>query len=253
MNARKPFVAGNWKMNLERKSALGLALSVRDSVGRRDDVDVAVFPPFVYLDEIARALAGSMVKTGAQNCADEVSGAFTGEVSPAMLVDVGAKYVLIGHSERRHVYGEGDELVGRKVRLALEHGLDPILCVGETLEQRQAKQTEHVVGEQLARGLAGVDGRAIQTRVTVAYEPVWAIGTGLNATPAQAGEVHAYLRGVLAGLYNEAAADRTRILYGGSVKPDNVLALMAVPGLDGVLVGGASLSPESFLPLLEFR
>lgn len=253
MSTRKPFVAGNWKMNLERKTALGLALSVRDSVGRRDDVDVAVFPPFVYLDEIARALAGSMVKTGAQNCADEVSGAFTGEVSPPMLVDVGATYVLIGHSERRHVYGEGDELVGRKVRLALEHGLSPILCVGETLEQRQAKQTEHVVGEQLARGLAGVDGRAIQTRVTIAYEPVWAIGTGLNATPAQAGEVHTYLRGVLAGLYNESAADRTRILYGGSVKPDNVRALMSVTGVDGVLVGGASLTPESFLPLLEFR
>ncbi len=253
MSTRKPFVAGNWKMNLERKTALGLALSVRDSVGRRDDVDVAVFPPFVYLDEIARALAGSLVKCGAQNCCDENAGAFTGEISPAMLVDVGATYVLIGHSERRHVYGEGDELVGRKVKLALEHGLSPILCVGETLEQRQAKRTEQVVGEQLARGLAGVDGRALQARVTVAYEPVWAIGTGLNATPAQAGEVHAYLRGVLAGLYNDAAAERTRILYGGSVKPDNVRALMAVPGVDGVLVGGASLKPESFLPLLEFR
>jgi len=253
MSTRKPFVAGNWKMNLERKTALGLALAVRDSVGRRDDVDVAVFPPYVYLDEVARSLAGSMVKTGAQNCSDEVSGAFTGEISPAMLVDVGATYVLIGHSERRHLYGEGDELVGRKVRLALEHGLSPILCVGETLAEREAKRTEQVVGAQLAAGLAGVDGRALQTRITVAYEPVWAIGTGLNATPAQAGEVHAYLRGVLAGLYNEAAAERTRILYGGSVKPDNVRALMAVPGVDGVLVGGASLKPESFLPLLEFR
>jgi triosephosphate isomerase len=253
MSARKPFVAGNWKMNLERKTALGLALAVRDSVGRREDVDVAVFPPYVYLDEVARALAGSMVRCGAQNCADEVSGAFTGEISPAMLVDVGVTHVLVGHSERRHLYGEGDELVGRKVRLAIEHGLSPILCVGETLEQRDAKATEKIVGEQLARGLAGIDGRALQTRVTVAYEPVWAIGTGRNATPAQAGEVHAYLRGVLAGLYNEAAAERTRILYGGSVKPDNVRALMAVAGVDGVLVGGASLKPETFLPLLEFR
>ncbi len=253
MSARKPFVAGNWKMNLERKSALGLALAVRDSVGRREDVDVAVFPPFVYLDEIARALAGSLVAVGGQNCSDESAGAFTGEVSPAMLVDVGARHVLIGHSERRHIYGEGDDLVSRKVRLALEHGLAPILCVGETLEERQAKRTEKVVGEQLARGLSGVDGRVVQTRVTVAYEPVWAIGTGLNATPAQAGEVHAYLRGVVGGLYNDSVADRTRILYGGSVKPDNVRSLMAVPGVDGVLVGGASLRAETFLPLLEFR
>ncbi len=253
MSARKPFVAGNWKMNLERKSALGLALTVRDAVGRRDDVEVAVFPPYVYLDEISRALAGSMVRCGAQNASDEISGAFTGEISPAMLVDVGATYVLLGHSERRHVYGEGSELIGRKMKLALEHGLSPILCVGETLEERQAKRTEQVVGEQVARGLAGIDGRALQSRVTIAYEPVWAIGTGLNATPALAGEVHAYLRGVLGGLYNESAADRTRILYGGSVKPDNIRALMAVPGVDGVLVGGASLKPESFLPLLEFR
>jgi triosephosphate isomerase len=253
MSSRKPFVAGNWKMNLERKTALGLALAVRDSVGRRDDVDVAVFPPCVYLDEVARALSGSMVKAGGQNCADELSGAFTGEISPAQLVDVGATYVLLGHSERRHVYGEGDELVGRKVRLAIACGLSPILCVGETLEQRQGKATEKVVGEQLARGLAGVDGRALQQGVTVAYEPVWAIGTGLNATPAQAGEVHDYLRGVLAGLYNDSVAERVRILYGGSVKPDNVRSLMAVPGVDGVLVGGASLNPETFLPLLEFR
>jgi triosephosphate isomerase len=253
MSLRKPFVAGNWKMNLERKTALGLALAVRDAVGRRDDVDVAVFPPFVYLDEIARALAGSMVRCGAQNCSDEPSGAFTGEISPAMLVDVGATHVLLGHSERRHIYGEGNELVGRKVKLALESGLSPILCVGETLEERDAKRTEHVVGEQLARGLSGVDGRTLQTRITLAYEPVWAIGTGRNATPAQAGEVHAYMRGVLAGLYNEAAAEGTRILYGGSVKPDNVRALMAVRGVDGVLVGGASLKPDSFLPLLEFR
>ncbi|MBL8860832.1 MAG: triose-phosphate isomerase [Planctomycetes bacterium] len=253
MSARKPFVAGNWKMNLERKTALGLALAVRDAVGRREDVDVAVFPPFVYLDEVARALAGSRVRCGAQNCSDEPSGAFTGEIAPAMLVDVGATHVIVGHSERRHLYGEGSELVGRKVQLALEHGLSPILCVGETLEERDARRTESVVGEQLARGLAGVDGRALQTRVTLAYEPVWAIGTGRTATPAQAGEVHAYLRGVLAGLYNEPAAENTRILYGGSVKPDNVRALMAVRGVDGVLVGGASLKPETFLPLLEFR
>jgi triosephosphate isomerase len=253
MSARKPFVAGNWKMNLERKTALGLALAVRDAVGRRDDVEVAVFPPYVYLDEIARALAGSLVRCGAQNCSDEPSGAFTGEISPAMLVDVGATHVIVGHSERRHVYGEGSELVGRKVKLALESGLSPILCVGETLAERDARRTEYVVGEQLARGLAGVDGRALQARVTVAYEPVWAIGTGRNATPAQAGEVHGYLRGVLAGLYNEAAAENVRILYGGSVKPENVRALMAVRGVDGVLVGGASLKPDTFLPLLEFR
>lgn len=249
---RKPFIAGNWKMNLERKSALGLAVAVREHFGAREDLDCALCPPFVYLDEVARALAGSRIKVGAQNCCDERSGAFTGEVSAEQLVDVGCDLVILGHSERRHLYGEGDELVNRKVHAALDAGLDVILCVGETLAQRDAKETEKVVGKQLGAGLSGVEATRMQ-RVTVAYEPVWAIGTGRNATPEQAGAVHVYLRGVLSGLYNDGLANLVRIQYGGSVKPANVRALMAASDVDGCLVGGASIQADTFLPLLDYR
>jgi triosephosphate isomerase len=249
---RKPYIAGNWKMNLERESALGLVSILRERVGQREDVDVAVFPPFVYLDEIARALGGSPIRVGAQNCCDEVSGAFTGEVSAAMLLDVGAEIVILGHSERRHVYGESDDLVNRKVHAALDAGLEVILCVGETLEERDSGRTEKVVGAQLTQGVSGLDAHDMQ-RVTLAYEPVWAIGTGRNATPKQAGEAHSYLRGVLAGLFNESVAENVRIQYGGSVKPGNVRELMAVPEVDGCLVGGASIQADTFIPLIEFR
>lgn len=248
---RTPFLAGNWKMNLNRRSALELVEVLRERVGDRRDVDVAVFPPSVYVDEIARALMGSPIRVGGQNCCDEESGAFTGEVSAAMLTDVGAELVLIGHSERRHVYGEGDELICRKVHTALGVGLDVILCVGETIEEREAGRTEQVVAGQLRAGLEGIDEGCMK-RVTVAYEPVWAIGTGHTATTAQASEVHAYLRGLLGGLYSESVAAATRIQYGGSVKPDNVAELMAATDIDGALVGGASLKPESFLPIIEF-
>jgi triosephosphate isomerase len=251
-SGRRPILAGNWKMNLERKSALGLASAVRDRVGEREDVEVALFPPFVYLDEVARLLSGAKVKVGAQNCCDEASGAFTGEISAAMLVDVGCDWVILGHSERRHLYGEGDALVGAKVKAALAAGLKPIVCVGETLEEREGKATEQVVSRQLSAALAGV-ARADMARLVVAYEPVWAIGTGKTATPEQAGEVHRHLRGALGGLHDMEVAKATRILYGGSVKPDNVRALMQVADIDGCLVGGASLKAESFLPLLEFR
>jgi len=246
---RKPYIVGNWKMNLERKSALGLVAQLREHAALRPGVDVGVAPPFVYLDEIARALNGSNVKVGAQNCCDEPQGAFTGEISAAQLVDVGARFVILGHSERRHLYGEGDALVHRKVHAAIDAGLDVILCVGETLEERQRKETEKVIGRQLTHGLMEVSAQEL-LRVTVAYEPVWAIGTGQVATPKQAGEAHAYLRGVLAGLYSESLADQTRIQYGGSVKPDNVRELLALPDVDGALVGGASLKAESFLALI---
>ncbi|MBI5363023.1 MAG: triose-phosphate isomerase [Planctomycetes bacterium] len=249
---RKPFIAGNWKMNLERKSALDLVARIKEHVGARDDVDVAVFPPFVYVDEVARALRGSKIAVGAQNCCDEPHGAFTGEISAAQLADVGATLVILGHSERRHVYGEGNELVNRKVHAALDKGLAVILCVGETLEQRQAKQTEKVIGGQLTAGLAGVSARDL-LKITIAYEPVWAIGTGQVATAKQAGEAHAYLRGVLGGVYTDSLADQTRIQYGGSVKPDNVKELLLVPDVDGCLVGGASLKAETFLPLIDGR
>ncbi len=248
---RKPFLAGNWKMNLERKQALALVAALRERVGDRTDREVAVCPPFVYLDEVARALSGSPIRVGAQNACDEASGAFTGEVSVAMLRDVGCDLVVLGHSERRHLYGESDDLVNAKVHRALGAGLDVILCVGERIEERRDGRTESVVRQQATLGLEGVS-RADMARVTLAYEPVWAIGTGEVATPQQAGAVHAYLRGILAGLYDGAVAAATRIQYGGSVKADNVAALMAVPDVDGALVGGASLAADSFLPIIDY-
>ena len=248
---RRPFLAGNWKMNLDRRAALDLVHKVRAAADRRSDVDVAVFPSYVYLDEVARALAGSRVRLGAQDMCHEDEGAFTGAVSATMLKDVGCELVILGHSERRHVFGESDELVGAKVRKAIASGLDPILCVGETIDERQGGQTEDVVRRQLVTGLEDVTA-AQMARVTIAYEPVWAIGTGLTATTEQAGAVHDYLRGVLAGLYDEALADTVRIQYGGSVKPANVAELMAVEGIDGALVGGAALDGDSFTAIIEF-
>ena len=249
---RKPYIAGNWKMNLERKSALGLVGQLRERAGARTDLDVAVFPPFVYLDLVVRALAGSSIRVGAQNCSHAQSGAFTGEVSAGMLADLGATTVIVGHSERRQHFGESDQLVNAKLLAALAAGLDAILCVGETLEERNQKLTEKVIGRQLTAGLKGVAPRDLD-RLTVAYEPVWAIGTGVNATPQQASAAHAYLRGVFAGLYQDGLAERLRIQYGGSVKPDNARAILSAPDVDGCLVGGASIQAESFLGILESR
>jgi triosephosphate isomerase len=247
---RKAFVAGNWKMNLERKSALSLCAALREARGTSAAPRVAVAPPFVYLAEVAAALRGSTILVGAQDVGDRVSGAFTGEVSAAMLKDVGAAFAIVGHSERRHVYGEGDELTNQKALRALEAGLEVILCVGETLAERQAKKTETVVARQLTQGLAGV-ARADLARVTVAYEPVWAIGTGQNATPEQASQVHQYLRGVLSGLYDERAAEALVIQYGGSVSASNAAAILRAPDVDGALVGGASLKLDTFLPIID--
>lgn len=245
---RTPYVAGNWKMNLDRRAAGELAAAIRDHAA--DGVDVGLFPAMVHLDEVTRITAGSHVRVGGQNCSDEVSGAFTGEVSSQMLKDIGTTVVLLGHSERRHVYGETDEFISRKVRRALEDGLDVMLCVGETLDERNGGQTETVCRTQLSAGLEGVE-RAALGRVAIAYEPVWAIGTGETASPEQAGAVHTYLRGILAGLYDDDAAAAMRILYGGSVKPSNAKELMAVPDIDGALVGGAALKPDTFLPIID--
>ncbi len=247
---RKPYLAGNWKMNLDRRGALGLALGLREQVEDRDDVDVAVAPPFVYLAEVVAALDGSRIRCGAQDLCDQASGAFTGEVSAAMLRDVGARFAIVGHSERRHIYGESDERVNAKVQRALETGLEVILCLGETLAERQAQRTEGVVSRQLTRGLAGV-ARSDLARVTLAYEPVWAIGTGHNATPEQAGAVHRYLRGLVTTLYDEGASQALRIQYGGSVNPANAAAILAASDVDGALVGGASLKLETFLPIID--
>jgi len=246
---RKLYIAGNWKMNLDRASAVALAEAVCQSVGTREDVDVGLFPPAVYLRDVVDVAQSSPVRVGGQNCCDQESGAYTGETSVAMLQDVGSGLVLLGHSERRHVYGESDEMINSKVHLALAQGLDVMLCLGETLEQREAGETEGVCGSQLQAGLAGV-GVEDMERVTLAYEPVWAIGTGLTASPDQAQDAHAYVRGVLAGIATDDLAARTRILYGGSVKADNAAELLARPDIDGALVGGASLTAEAFLPII---
>ncbi len=232
---RKGFVAGNWKMNLDRKAALALCATLREQRGaaqRGQGLRVAVVPPFVYLSEVVQALAGSAILVGAQDVCERVSGAFTGEVSAGMLKDVGARFALVGHSERRHVYSESDELANQKLRRLLEADLEAILCVGETLEERREKRTETVVARQLTRALAGVT-RAELARITLAYEPVWAIGTGQNATPEQASQVHQYLRGVLSGLYDEGAAESLCIQYGGSVTANNAASILVAPDVDG--------------------
>jgi triosephosphate isomerase len=249
---RRPYIAGNWKMNLDRAGAVALARALRAELDGLSDRDVTVFPPFVYVPDVVKALEGSTLRVGGQDVCDQPIGAFTGEVSAAMLRDVGCTVALVGHSERRHVYGEGDELANSKLHAALEGGLEVVLCVGETLEEREAGRTEEVNGRQLTAGLAGVSAEDLE-RVTLAYEPVWAIGTGRNATSKQAGEVHGYLRGLVAGLYDDRSAERLRIQYGGSVKPENALELLTTRDVDGALVGGASLKPQSFVPIVRFR
>lgn len=246
---RKPFIAGNWKMNLNKAEAVALAKSVAGGTSRDGRVEVAVCPPAAYLDAVAAALQGSAVGLGAQNVYFESNGAFTGELSTAMLLDVGCKYVILGHSERRQFMGETDAEVNKKAKQALSAGLIPIVCVGETLAQREAGQTLSVVQAQFDGSLAGIPAGEMN-KVVIAYEPVWAIGTGKVASTAQAEEVHAALRTLLQNRYNSEVAEAVRIQYGGSVKPDNAAELLAQPNIDGALVGGASLKAESFLGII---
>jgi triosephosphate isomerase len=249
MTVRKPFVGGNWKMNTTAATAAQLAVDVAcgcdDLLGR---ADVAVFPPFPYLDTVGKHL-GNGVRLGAQDLYHEAEGAFTGEVSAGMLIDVGVGVVLVGHSERRHVIGEGDELINCKARAALGAGLDIILCIGETIEQREAGQTQQVNVGQLMAGLEAVAADQMP-RVTIAYEPVWAIGTGRTATPDDAQAVHAVIRSTLADRYDGAVAESTRIQYGGSVKANNAQSLFAEPDIDGGLIGGASLKADDFVTIV---
>jgi triosephosphate isomerase len=251
-NMRKPFVAGNWKMNTDINSGVALVTGIADHTSSiaGDSVDVAVIPPFVYINQIVKQLSGVKIAAGAQDLYFEQKGAFTGEISSDMLKDVGCTYVLCGHSERRHVIGETDELINKKVCAAVSGGLLPILCVGETIGQRQAEKTEQIVGTQVREGLNGLDVERVQA-VTIAYEPVWAIGTGCTATTEQAQEVHCFIRGLLAELYDEQTSQKIRIQYGGSVKPGNARELMAQPDIDGALVGGASLKVEDFVAIIK--
>jgi triosephosphate isomerase (TIM) len=245
---RKKFVAGNWKMFTNAATARQLASAVVRGLGGEQRVSVAVCPPFPYLSVVAEALKGSAVALGAQNCYHEKEGAFTGEVSPAMLVDVGCRYVILGHSERRHKLGESDTFINRKVHSALAAGLEVILCLGETLEERQANRTESVLETQMSGSLANLDAVGLR-RVVLAYEPVWAIGTGLTATPEQAQAAHHFIRGWLVRQFGAATAARVVVQYGGSVKPDNAAELLACPDIDGALVGGASLKSADFLAI----
>jgi triosephosphate isomerase len=249
---RTPLIAGNWKMHLTRAEAVTLASAVAAASQGLTDREVMIAPPFTALAAVKDAVAGSPVKVAAQNVGWEKEGAFTGEVSPLMLLDAGAEMVIIGHSERRHVFGEDNAMINRRLRAALQFGFTPILCVGETLTEREADSTFKVIDEQLAQGLAQVTA-AEMGKVVVAYEPVWAIGTGKTASNEQAQEVHAFIRELLTRFYEKTLADRIRILYGGSVKPDNVDSLMAQPDIDGVLVGGASLKADAFERIIHFR
>jgi triosephosphate isomerase len=247
---RTKYVAGNWKMFTTRATARALASAVVKGVGDEQRVRVGLFPPFPYLRDVAEVVAGSRVVVGAQNLYPEKEGAFTGEVSPTMLLDVGCQYVILGHSERRHVLGETDTFINRKVHAALAAGLQVIFCVGETLAQRDAGQTEEVLDGQLTAGLVGVALKQPGPLV-IAYEPVWAIGTGRNATPEQAQQAQHFIRARMAKLLGEEVAAALVIQYGGSVKPENVASLLSRPDVDGALVGGASLKAEQFLTIVR--
>jgi triosephosphate isomerase len=245
---RRPFVAGNWKMNLTLREAKELIEGLKAKVAGAPPLDLAVCPSYVLLFPVRDLVAGSAFRLGAQNVYFEAKGAFTGEVSTAMLKDAGCTYVILGHSERRHVFGETGELLAKKVRAAQKAGLHVIYCVGETLTERESGRTEAV----LARQIEEVFGPDVNlAELTVAYEPVWAIGTGRNATPAQAQEAHAFLRGKLASVYNARLASSLRIQYGGSVKASNAKEIMAQPDVDGALVGGASLTADEFAGIIR--
>jgi triosephosphate isomerase (TIM) len=243
---RIPFVAGNWKMNMSKATAIALAKGVAQSTPPPSKVQVGVAPPFVYLEAVGQAIAGSAVLLGAQDCYFEKSGAFTGEISVEMLKDLGVRFCLAGHSERRHVLKEPAELVAKKAAAIYNGGLVLIHCVGEKLEERQANRTFDVIRRQVEELTPEMNDAQ---RVVIAYEPVWAIGTGHNATDAQAQEVHAFIRGLLAQRWGKDFADAVRIQYGGSMKPENARGLIDQPDVDGGLIGGAALKAESFLAI----
>ena len=248
---RRKFVAGNWKMNLLSAGAVELSGALAKAVpARLAKVDVAVCPPFPYLSAVGAAIAGSGVELGAQNAWFEKPGAFTGETAIEMLVDVGCRWVILGHSERRMILAETDALVSKKANACLAKNLPVILCVGETLDQRQSNRTEAVLDSQMQGSLAGIDKQGM-AQIVIAYEPVWAIGTGVTATTEQAESAHLHLRKWLESRYDSTVAGATRILYGGSVKAQNAQALLGQPNVDGALVGGASLKVDDFLPIIR--
>ena len=249
---RTPLIAGNWKMHGTRDEAVALARALAETVGRVTGREVAIAPPFTALEPVAREIAGTQIRLGAQNVHWEPKGAYTGEISTAMLGEAGCTYVIIGHSVRRQLFGETDETVNRRLHAVLGAELVPIVCVGETLAERDADATAAIVERQVASAFAGASSAQI-ARCVIAYEPVWAIGTGVTATPGQAQEVHHAIRRQLVGLASDTTAGRIRILYGGSVKAANIDTLMAEPDIDGALVGGASLDPAEFTRIVRYE
>ncbi|WHY13880.1 triose-phosphate isomerase [Peribacillus frigoritolerans] len=247
---RKPIIAGNWKMNKTLSEATAFLEEVSNLIPKQDVIDTVVCAPALFLDQLVQAAKGTDVQIGAQNMHFEESGAFTGEISPIALADLGVSYVILGHSERREMFNETDEAVNKKAHAAFAHQLTPIVCCGETLEQREAGETNDFVGSQIEKGLAGLSDDQLKQAV-IAYEPIWAIGTGKSSSAQDANEVCAHIRSVVADKFSNEAAAAIRIQYGGSVKPENIKEYMAQPDIDGALVGGASLKSDSFLQLLE--
>lgn len=249
---RKPMIAGNWKLHKTIGEALDLASALKQETSEVEDIDIVIAPVFTCLAKVAEQLVGSNIALAGQNCYPAPGGAFTGEVSPALLRDAGCRYCIVGHSERRQLFGETDAFINEKVRALLAAGLGVIFCIGETLEEREGDQMYEVLATQVREGLREITAEQM-SQVVIAYEPVWAIGTGKTASDQQAEEAHAFVRGLVRGLYSEEVAEDTRILYGGSVKPDNVDGLMAQMDVDGALVGGASLKADDFLRIIRFR
>ena len=248
---RKPIIAGNWKMNLSLKESVDLVTGLKRELSGVTDVEIAVCPPFVYLQAVKEVIAGTNIALGAQNMSVQDNGAYTGEISVSMLKDMGCEFVILGHSERRQYFEESDAFINAKIKKALQNGLKPIICVGEKLEERESGITADVVTSQIEGCLAGLTEKDLDSCV-IAYEPVWAIGTGKTATNDQAQEVHKLIRDLIEKLFSKNAADKMRIQYGGSVKPDNVTGLMSEADIDGALVGGAALKTDSFSQIVKY-
>lgn len=248
---RRPVIAGNWKLHNTIDEAMALANALKDAAATTDDADIVIAPTFTALAKVADLLKESNLHLAGQNCYCEENGAYTGEVAPGMLIDAGCSHVIVGHSERRQIFGEPNELINRKVHAALNAGLKVILCIGETLEERDSEKMYDVLTSQVTEGLAKVTV-AQMDNVIIAYEPVWAIGTGVTASDDQAEEAHSFVRGLVGGLFDPTVSSSTRILYGGSVKPGNVDGLMAQNNIDGALVGGASLQADDFIRIINF-
>ena len=252
MNNRRPLIAGNWKMFKTCPEAVETAVQLVKLLSETTDIDVMIAPPFTALAPVSDVVRASCVSLGAQNLFWEAQGAFTGEISPAMLVSAGCTYVIIGHSERRQHFNETDETVNKRIRAAVNNDLIPVVCVGESEKERESNNTFPVLDKQITKGLKGFSSNDLK-KLVIAYEPVWAIGTGKTATSGQAQEVHEFLRAMVEKSFGNMLAKSIRILYGGSVKPNNIAELMAMPDVDGALVGGASLDPETFSKIVRFR